>query len=124
MHSDMRVTALMFVALVMVSILVTPAVAKSCKNGLCVSSEQKGDQLFITITSTSSPYTHFNFLDHQTGQQEEYPGHARAGGALVVRNRVSNFVKYGYAVQVCNKDYQIQRSSCRPWAEFFHTITH
>src|SRR5262245_25680723 len=48
----------------------------ACHNGVCATEVEKNGWLHITLSSTSRPYTHFNFRNLSSGgdNQEEYSG--------------------------------------------------
>lgn len=72
----------------------------------------------MTLSSRSSPYTHFNFrtILPKTGAfQDEFPP-----GRPVVKLWHGQTRPFRFSVQVCNRGGALQRSSCRPWASFVH----
>ena len=97
----------------------------ACNNGVCATGVEKGKYLHITLSSQSSPYTHYNFRNVSSGgSQEEHPaGHPVVKVYIGTSKDDTVAVRFRYAVQVCNRGGTFSRSSCRPWANFVHTMT-
>jgi hypothetical protein len=103
-------------------VLPLPAFA-ACHNGVCASSVERGQYVYITLSSTSHPYTHFNFRNLTLGgnNQDELPA-GRPTFWIYVGSKGDEVRRVRYSVQVCNRGGTFQRSGCRPWATFHHDV--
>lgn len=88
-----------------------PAAAKACTDGVCADSRDDGRTVNVYLSAKVLGVTHFNV--RRGGRQFESSGQfsfaARPG------------YDQNYSVQACRRGGFLQRSSCTPWASFYHT---
>jgi hypothetical protein len=119
--SMIRASLAIAIGIVITLPLIEPASA-ACRHEVCSTGVEKGEWLYIALSSTARPYTHYNFRNLTLGdKQEEYP--AGRPKIPVFLGKKRDFVRFRYSVQICNRGGLLHKSTCGPWADFVHELT-
>ena len=94
-------------------VFLSRAALAGCSNEMCSTSQQEGDRLIVTFSTTMAGVTHYNFVVPRIKPQVEL----RAW-----QTQTTIFIPHRpmiirYSLQACSGGF-LKKSTCTPWANF------